>query len=185
MSDEAMCSPEEVVTFWCETLTPEDWFKSTPALDAQIRDRFAATHLALSRDIPAEWRATPEARLAALIVLDQFSRNMYRGSPLAFAADWIALREARLAIEAEADRAIDITRRHFFYLPFVHAEDLGELDRSVAFFEEIRNAGYLDYAVRHRDVIAQFGRFPHRNAALGRVSTPAEEVYLATPGSGF
>ena len=182
---DGLATPQEVVEFWCETLNPEDWWKSTPDLDARIRDRFAATHLALSRGVSDAWRATPEARLGALIVLDQFPRNMYRASPMAFATDWIALREARLALEAGADSAIDKGRRHFFYMPFEHSEELADQDRSVELFEALGDANFLDYAERHRDVIRQYGRFPHRNGFVGRVSTPAEETYLATPGAGF
>lgn len=177
--------PEEVVGYWCETLTAEDWWQSTPALDARVRDAFAGTHLALSRDVTPEWRASPEARLAAIIVLDQFPRNMYRASPMAFATDWIARREARLALEAGADKLVEYGRRHFFYMPFEHSEVLADQDLSVELFEAHGDDMYLDYAVRHRDVIVDHGRFPHRNAILGRVSTPEERVYLAEPGAGF
>jgi len=185
MSDDAIRRPEEVVGYWCETLTAKDWWQSTPELDARVREQFAATHLALSREVSPEWRASPEARLAAIIVLDQFPRNMYRASPMAFATDWIALREARLALEAGADKLVDYGRRHFFYMPFEHSEDLADQDRCVALFEAHGDEMYLDYAVRHRDVIAEYGRFPHRNAFLGRVSTPREKAYLAEPGAGF
>lgn len=185
MEGDGITRPDEVVGYWCETLTAKDWWQPTPALDAAVRERFAATHLALARDVAPEWRETPEARLAALIVLDQFPRNMYRASPMAFATDWIARREARLALEAGADRAVDYGRRHFFYMPFEHSEDLADQDLSVSLFEAHGDDMYFDYAVRHRDVIANYGRFPHRNAFLGRVSTPEEEAYLAEPGAGF
>lgn len=185
MDNDGITRPDEVVGYWCETLTAKDWWQSTPALDAAVRERFAATHLALARDVAPEWRATPEARLAAIIVLDQFPRNMYRASPMAFATDWIARREARAALEAGADKAVDFDRRHFFYMPFEHSEALADQDLSVALFEAHGDDMYFDYAVRHRDVIAKYGRFPHRNAFLGRVSTPEEEAYLAEPGSGF
>jgi uncharacterized protein (DUF924 family) len=178
-------TPEEVIGYWCEVLTVKDWFQSTPEIDAYIRTEFGATHLALSRSVPDAWRATPDAWLAALIVLDQFPRNMYRGSPLAFATDWIALREARLAVDAGADRAVDAGRRNFFYLPFEHSEALADQHRSVELFDALGDDMYRDYAVRHRDVIIEYGRFPHRNPILGRVSTPAEEAYLAKPGAGF
>lgn len=180
-----LTTPRDVVEYWCETLSSQDWWNSTPDLDTHIRERFAETHLALSRAVPDEWRATPEARLGAIIVLDQFPRNMYRASPLAFATDWIALSEARMAVEAGADAAVDEGRRHFFYMPFEHSETLADQDRSVELFEALGDANYLDYAVRHRDVIRRYGRFPHRNGFLGRTSTSAEEDYLATPGAGF
>lgn len=185
MSDGRIRTPQEVVSYWCEVLTAEDWFQSTPELDAGVHEQFAATHLALSREVTPEWRASPEARLAALIVLDQFPRNMYRASPMAFATDWIALREARLAVEAEADKGVAYDRRHFFYMPFEHSEVLADQDLSVALFKAHGDEMYLDYAQRHHEVIAQYGRFPHRNAFLGRVSTPDEEAYLAKPGAGF
>jgi uncharacterized protein (DUF924 family) len=185
MNESGIARPDAVVGFWCETLTAKDWWQSTPELDARVREKFAATHLALSRAVPDEWRASPEARLAAIIVLDQFPRNMYRASPLAFATDWIARREALLALDAGADKAVDYGRRHFFYMPFEHSELLADQDLSVSLFEAHGDETYLDYAVRHRDVIARYGRFPHRNGFLGRVSTPAEEAYLAEPGAGF
>ena len=185
MSDSRIRTPEEVVAYWCETLTAKDWWQSTPELDASVRDRFAATHLALSREVAPEWRASPEARLAAIIVLDQFPRNMYRASPMAFATDWIARREARLALEAGADSQVDYGRRHFFYMPLEHSEDLADQDLCVGLFEALGDEMYLDYALRHRDVIARYGRFPHRNAFLGRASTAEEQAYLAQPGAGF
>jgi uncharacterized protein (DUF924 family) len=135
--------------------------------------------------VPAQWRASPEARLALVIVFDQFPRNIYRGSPLAFATDRLALNEAKAAVATGADARVDEARRIFFYMPFEHAEDLDEQDRAVALCEALGNENYLDYAHQHRAVIAQFGRFPHRNAILGRTSTPAEEAYLAEPGAGF
>ena len=185
MSESSIRSPQDVVTYWCETLAPKDWWQPTPELDASVRDRFASTHLALSQAVTPEWRESPQARLAAIIVLDQFPRNMYRSSPMAFATDWIARREARLALEAGADMLTDHGRRHFFYMPFEHSEDLADQDLSVRLFEAHGDEMYADYAVRHRDVIARYGRFPHRNAFLGRASTPDEEAYLAQPGAGF
>lgn len=185
MSDGRIKSPREVVDYWCETVTPDQWWRPTPDFDTQVREAFAATHLALSREVTPEWRENPEARLAALIVLDQFPRNMYRASPLAFASDWIALREARLALEAGADAGVAADRRLFFYLPFEHSEALIDQDLSVALFAALAEPTYLDYAERHRAVIARYGRFPHRNAFLGRASSPEELAYLAEPGAGF
>lgn len=184
-ADDKVAEPLEVVEFWCELLAPEHWFTPPPQLDAHIRTRYAATHLALARHVPDAWRETPEARLATVIVLDQFPRNMYRSTPMAFASDWIALREAKLALEQGADVKVSYDRRHFFYLPFEHSEEIAEQDRSVALFRALGDKTYLDYALRHHAVIRDFGRFPHRNAVLGRQSTPAELDYLALPGSGF
>ena len=185
MGGDGIRGPDEVIGYWCETLTPEDWWQGTPELDAAVRERFAATHLALSREVTAAWRESPRARLAAIIVLDQFPRNMYRASPMAFASDWIALREARLALEAGADGQVEHGLRHFLYMPFEHSENLADQDLSVKLFKALGDETYLDYAERHRAVIAEYGRFPHRNPFLGRASTPKEEAYLAEPGAGF
>jgi uncharacterized protein (DUF924 family) len=178
-------TPDEVFTFWFKELTRKDWFEKNEALDEAIRRHFAATHLSLARGELDAWRTSPENRLAAVIVLDQLSRNLYRDTPLAFAADWLALREARQAIEVGADMAVLPEQRGFFYLPFEHSEILADQDRSVELFRLLGDADYLDYAERHRAVIREFGRFPHRNALLGRESTAAELEYLAKPGAGF
>ncbi len=178
-------SPAEVSSFWFEELTRQDWFQKNDALDEATRKHFASTHLALARGDLEEWRTSPENRLAAVIVLDQFPRNMYRATPLAFSTDWLALREAKLAIAAGADLAVSADRRGFFYLPLEHSEILADQDRSVELFTLLGDSEYLDYAERHRAVIRRFGRFPHRNALLGRDSTAAELEYLAEPGAGF
>ncbi|CAN7320440.1 DUF924 domain-containing protein [Rhizobium rhizogenes] len=180
-----VCTPEEVLSFWFEECTSEDWFRSTVNLDEEIGRRFRDTHLALAAGVTDLWRATPESRLAAIIVLDQFPRNVYRGTPLAFATDGLALQEAKAALEVGADREMLAERRIFFYLPFEHCENLAEQDRAVALFQSLGMDEQIDYALRHRAVIAAYGRFPHRNAMLGRVSTEAEKDYLAEPGAGF
>jgi len=176
---------ETVLDFWFSELSPKDWFTKSDDIDRRITERFSGLHLALSRGISEEWRATPDARLALVIVFDQFPRNIYRGSPLAFATDGLALKEAKASLAVGADKAIGEDRRIFFYMPFEHAEDIGEQERCVALFEALGNANYLDYANQHHDVIGRYGRFPHRNAILGRTSTPEEKAYLAEPGAGF
>ncbi|WP_454849792.1 DUF924 family protein [Rhizobium binxianense] len=180
-----ICTPEDVYRFWVEECERAQWFSSTPDFDGEIAERFADTHLMLARGVGGAWRADARSRLAAVIVLDQFPRNIYRGTPLAFATDGLALREAKLALAAGADGQVESLCRCFFYLPFEHAEDIAEQERSVALFGVLGDAEFTDYAVRHRDVIAAYGRFPHRNAILGRESTPAELEYLAKPGAGF
>jgi Uncharacterized protein conserved in bacteria len=180
-----MEQPQTVLRFWFEELTRQQWFQVSPDLDAAIGERFGQTHLALARGAVIDWRSSPDHRLAAVIVLDQFSRNIYRATPLAFAADWMALREARLAIEAGADQAVASERRAFFYLPFEHSEALADQERSVELFRALGDREYLDYAERHLAVIREFGRFPHRNGLLGRESTGAELDYLSKPGAGF
>ncbi|PZM12848.1 DUF924 family protein [Rhizobium tubonense] len=181
----AICTPEEVLDFWFEECGREDWFKVSAALDEEIRRRFRDTHLALAGGVLGVWRATPENQLATVIVLDQFPRNIYRGTALAFATDGLALQEAKIALNAGADQKVARERRCFLYLPFEHAENLIEQEKAVEFFQALGEEEYIDFAIRHRAVIAAYGRFPHRNAALGRVSTEAERDYLAQPDAGF
>lgn len=183
--DDASATPAEILAFWFEELTPDDWFTKSDATDSTIRRRFTATHLALAGHVDEIWRVTPADRLAAIIVLDQFPRNIYRGTPLAFATDELARNEAKTAIDAGMDAMVPEERRGFFYLPLEHSETLADQERSVELFAALGNANYLDYARRHRDVIAQYGRFPHRNPILGRFSTHDEEAYLAEEGTGF
>ncbi|MGO4621835.1 DUF924 family protein [Ensifer sp. 2YAB10] len=180
-----ICTPEDVLNFWFGELTYDDWFTVSHELDDACIRRFQASHLGLARGVGEIWRATPENRLAAIILLDQLPRNMYRGTPLAFATDCLALHEAKLAVGNGADMAIKPEARAFVYLPFEHSENLTDQTMSVKLFTELGDAEYLDYAIRHREVIEEFGRFPHRNALLARVSTDAELAYLARPGAGF
>ena len=170
-----------------------EWFRKDPAFDESIRARFGPLverALTLPADAPPAWGAAPADVLAEILVLDQFPRNLYRGQARAFAGDARALALALALIGRGDDRRLRPLERLFAYLPLEHAEDLALQDRSVALFGALA-AGHegfgevLDYAERHRDVIRRFGRFPHRNAALGRASTPAEVEYLAQPGSGF
>ncbi len=181
----AICSPEDVLSFWFEELSREAWFKVDAALDAQCERRFRQTHLAVSRDIDDRWRATPLARLATIILLDQIPRNVFRGSPLAFATDGLALREAKMALHAGADIGMSVDQRAFFYLPFEHSENLRDQTDSVRLFSDLADPTYLDFAIRHCEIIQQFGRFPHRNAIIGRVSTEAELAFLMQPRSSF
>lgn len=178
-------TPQSVLEFWFGKLTPAHWFTKSDTLDAEIRERFLDLHIALSRKAGDEWRASPEARLALIIVFDQLPRNMFRDSPHAFATDMLAREEARIAVATGADQAVDATKRQFFYLPFEHSEALADQDRSVALFSALGDPTGIDYAVRHREVIAKFGRFPHRNRILARENTPEEAAYLAEPGAGF
>ncbi len=164
------------------------WFKKDPAFDAELRDRFGAlVEQALAGGL-REWESTPWGALARIVVLDQFTRNIHRDTPLAFAGDALAL-AAALALLPRAQE-LGTLERWFVAMPLEHAEDLAMQDRSVATFEALaaedaRLADALDYAIRHRDVIARFGRFPHRNEILGRESTPDELEFLKQPGSRF
>ena len=165
------------------------WFRKDAAFDAEIRMRFGdATAIALAGGY-GEWCANAEGALARVLLLDQFTRNIHRDTPMAFAGDARALATAQHAIDRGLDRALDSFGRWFLYLPFEHAEDRGAQERSLALFgalaRETGLAAPLEWAQKHADVIARFGRYPHRNVVLGRVSTPEELAFLDTPGSRF
>lgn len=166
-----------------------EWFRKCSAFDARIRARFEATFELAARGGLSEWRATPAGALALIIVFDQFPRNMYRDSARAFATDALALQTARDMVARGEDRLLLPVQRHFVYLPFEHAEDLAMQEESVRLFETLRGDPHseeaIDYAYRHHAIIARFGRFPHRNAILGRPSTAEEIEFLRQPGSGF
>ena len=176
---------EDVLTFWFVELTPAQWFKTDAALDTDIKRRFEGLHLALSSQVPADCRGNARGVLAAVIVLDQFPRNMYRGTARAFASDGAALSVASDAIAKGLESALTEQERQFLYLPFEHAEDRAAQARSVALYEALGDADALDYARRHKAIIDRFGRFPHRNAILGRASTADELAFLKEPGSSF
>ena len=178
-------TPKSVLDFWFGELTPQQWFEKSDATDTAIKEKFAAIHLALAREVPDIWRRDAAATLALIIVFDQFPRNIYRATPLAFATDGLALREARRAVDSGLDQEVADDRRVFFYMPFEHAENLADQNRSVTLIAALGNEVYTKYAEAHRDVIAEFGRFPHRNAIVGRTSTPAEERYMERPDAGF
>lgn len=180
-----MADSGDVLRFWYEECTAEQWFKKDAAFDATIRDRFGDLHAVASAGGCDDWAETPEGSLALVLVLDQFSRNLYRDDPRAFAQDAKALDIARRALAAGHDQAYPAGQRYFYYLPYEHSEDLRDQEESVALFEKHGDAHTLDYAIAHRDIIARFGRFPHRNAVLGRESTAEEEEFLQTPGSSF
>lgn len=176
-----------ILRFWFEESSPAQWFQKNPDFDQAIRTRFASDYELAAAGIFDGWQDTPEGCLALCLLLDQFPRNMFRDSPRAFATDFKALGFARHAVEKRFDQLMPPVRRRFLYLPFEHSEDMDDQNRSVAFFQSMQKddpVGY-EYAVRHRDVISRFGRFPHRNAVLNRASTPDEEAYLAAPGAGF
>jgi uncharacterized protein (DUF924 family) len=173
-------APLAVIQFWRDEIGRRRWFDDDPALDATIRARFEPLWQRARAGALDGWQASVEGALALVIVLDQFPRNMFRGRAEAFATDPQALAAARRAVAAGYDRRVPDLLRPFFYLPFMHAEDLATQDECIALFaERLGPDTYnLPYARAHRDVIARFGRFPARNAALGRVSTLAETTYL-------
>ena len=185
---------EAVLDFWFGprdqrgTARPE-WFRKDPKFDDEIRARFGATHRAAAAGELEAWRASPQPMVALVVVLDQFSRNLHRGDARAFAQDAHARDCARQALARGDDRVVLPVERQFLYMPFEHSEDLADQDRchglmaGLEAFAETR--GLSEWAEKHRVIIRRFGRFPHRNAALGRVSTPAEREFLAQRGSGF
>lgn len=197
-------TPADVLRFWLGAYPLDaaamqhvqgQWFRKDEAFDAELRARFAPTLAAALRGELHAWAAQPEGRLALLIVLDQFTRNAFRGQPGSFAGDARALALAQEGIALGHDQAVPPMARIFCYLPLEHAEDLACQARSVALFAALAAvpgaepaaffAGTLDYARRHQEVIERFGRFPHRNAILGRSSSAEEKAYLAQSGSGF
>lgn len=175
----------DVLSFWFEELKPADWFTKSDATDALIRERFANLHDELTRVPTNELARSERTALAAVIVLDQFPRNIYRGTPRSFASDPQALQLAQLSVAKGFDKSLNKDQAVFLYLPYEHSEDLAHQDQSVTLMTALGDESYTRYAEAHRDVIREFGRFPHRNEILGRASTPEEEDYLAKPGSGF
>jgi uncharacterized protein (DUF924 family) len=176
---------EEILRFWFEELSPKDWYRGSEIVDAEIAARFHETYEELRRGVPADWLATPRGFLAAILVLDQFPRNMFRQRRRAFAMDDEALALAKRAIDEGMDARLVTKQRAFMYLPFQHSERKEDQARSVGLFTALGNPLNLDYALRHQEVIERFGRFPHRNAILDRPSTAEEEAFLTEPGSSF
>ena len=176
---------QDVVRFWLEETAPEKWFQKDAALDAAVRGRFAHTHALVTGLPDDDCLRDAQTAVAAVIVLDQFSRNMFRGTARAFASDAQALRLAEAAIARGFDRALSEPGRLFFYLPFEHAEDAAAQARCVALMARLADPGLVKWAHAHKAIIDRFGRFPHRNAILGRTSTADELEFLTRPGSSF
>ncbi len=173
----------DVVGFWTQAGPPK-WFAKSAAFDEVIRLKFEPTHHRAARGEYDAWMKTADGALALLILLDQFPRNLYRDSGHAFATDAKARAIARAAIESGFDKAVDPALRNFFYLPFEHSEDMADQDYCLALCAEAGDADSLKWAQVHHDVIARFGRFPHRNAALGRKTTAEEREFLEEGGFG-
>jgi uncharacterized protein (DUF924 family) len=174
-----------VLRFWFEEIAPAQQWAADPAFDQVVRDRFAAVHRAAVRGELSHWRAGPDGRLAELIVLDQFSRNLHRGTALAFAADPMALALAQEAVAGAHDKPLPPARRAFVYMPFMHSESPVVHAMAVPLFKALGLPQSLDFELRHKAIIDRFGRYPHRNATLGRVSTEEELRFLEQPGSRF
>lgn len=176
---------DEVLDFWFRELAPAQWFRKDPTLDAAITQRFAAL---LEAGVQGElwpWRRSAEGRLAEVVVLDQFSRNVHRDTPRAFAADPVALVLAQEAVAQGVDQSLPVAQRVFLYMPYMHSESLPIHDEALRLFDQPGLEENLRFERRHRDILVRFGRYPHRNAILGRKSTAEELAFLEQPGSAF
>ena len=177
-----MMTADDVLSFWFEEAGPKTWYKKSDAFDALIRQRFEETVLSLATDV-AGWDETPNSLLALIIVLDQFPRNIYRETTAAFAFDGRALGHAKTMTDKGWDLKIDQSRRAFAYMPFMHAEEIMAQNECVRLMDmRLDNENNLHHAKEHRKVIERFGRFPHRNAILGRESTAEEIAFLKSGG---
>ncbi len=175
----------DILSFWFDELTAQERFNGGQKIDDRITEQFADIHQAAIQNELWTWRETPAGALAEIIVLDQFSRNLFRGQREAFAADAQALALAQVAREREYDQAVSATERLFFYLPYMHSESPAIHDVAVTLFTALGDEEALAFEHVHKDIIEHFGRYPHRNAQLGRTSTPEEELYLKSADQPF
>lgn len=175
--------PDDVLHFWFTELAPEDWFAVSPAVDEAIRIRFAELYRAMKAAPPDAAALYAQGHLAAVIVFDQFPRNLFRGAPEAFATDALALALSRDAVGRGLDTGLGEHERQFLYMPFAHSEDPAMQARAVALFATLGLPDAAQSARQHKETIERFGRFPYRNKVLGRVSTPEEEAFLKTKAS--
>jgi uncharacterized protein (DUF924 family) len=176
---------QDILDFWFEELTTRQHFVKDAALDALIRARFGTTLEAAARCELWAWRATPQGRLAEIVVLDQFSRNAYRDTPRAFAQDALALVLAQELVASGQDRSLSIAQRAFAYMPYMHSESELVHAQAVALFSQPGMEDNLNFELRHKEIVDRFGRYPHRNAVLGRTSSALELAFLSEPGSSF
>ncbi len=178
-----MIEPRDVLAFWFDELGKDAWFKKSDDVDRTIAMRFGDLYRSALAGELEDWRATATGSVALVIVLDQFGRNMFRGRPEAFGGDALALQVAKSAIERGFEDELTTDQRYFLYMPFMHSELLADQDRCVAFFEALGDG--VKYAQGHHDIVARFGRFPHRNEVLGRESSDEEREFLTQPGSSY
>jgi uncharacterized protein (DUF924 family) len=178
-----IATPKQIVAFWKQA-GPKRWFKKDPAFDQKLREKFLVTHQAAEMGKFADWEDSPEGVLALLLLLDQFPRNMFRGTQRAFANDELARAVAARAIKRGFDKKTDLPLRSFFYLPFEHSETLEDQKTSMRLFKAMKDKEQLRWAKMHYDIIERFGRFPHRNEILRRNSTPEETAFLDDGGFG-
>lgn len=175
----------KVMEFWFETLTPKDWWQKSNELDARILREFHTLHKQVANGEKASWRQTDDGRLAEIIVLDQFSRNMFRGQPDSFAFDPLALDLTRKAVKAGTAGRLSRQFVSFLLMPYMHSESLKDHNEGLPLFEQYCESGTVGFELRHRAIIEQFGRYPHRNEILGRNSSAKEKAFLEQPGSSF
>lgn len=176
---------ETVLNFWFEEIDSAFWFKKDDNFDAEIRHRFLDLHQSVSQGECFHWRKSIEGRLAEVIVLDQFSRNMFRHQPLAFFYDGMALVLAQEAVATKLDLQLPIEKRAFLYMPYMHSESLAIHDQAMQLFNQPGLENNLEFEVKHRNIIKQFGRYPHRNEILNRTTTEQEREFLKQPNSSF
>jgi len=176
---------EKVLDFWFQEMGPAKWFAVSEETDLLIRERFLVTHAAASRGEFSSWRGRARGALAEIIVLDQFSRNMFRNRPEAFASDEMALARAQEAVGKGLDQELSVMERAFLYMPYMHSESLKVHEEAVRLFSQPGLENNLNFEFKHKVIIEKFGRYPHRNKILGRVSTSEEIDFLKTPGSSF
>jgi uncharacterized protein (DUF924 family) len=176
---------QDVLAFWFDEIQPAQWWKVDPAFDALVRERFGALHAQARRCELQAWRARPEGRLAEVIVLDQFARNIHRGTPEAFSADPLALALAQEAVAAGADLQLLPEKRAFLYMPYMHSESAAIHAVGEPLMKERAPQHTHEFELKHKAIVDRFGRYPHRNAILGRASTPEELEFLEQPGSSF
>jgi len=194
-----MARADEILSFWFGQLQDSEqhydeqrrlWFASDPAIDQDIKDRFFTDYQQAADNKLAHWQNTPRTALALILLYDQFPRNMFRGDPRAFATDQLARAVTFQVLNTTGDTQLQTIERMFIYMPLMHSEDLDHQRQSVELFQHLARVqpylqGVVSYAVRHREIIERFGRFPHRNVVLGRPSTPEELDFLSQPGSPF
>ncbi len=177
--------PHDILSFWFEEIDPASWWSARPEFDALVRERYGGVLERAARAECFAWRDDPSGRLAEVIVLDQFSRNIHRGTRMAFAQDPMALALAQEAVARGCHHALDPLRRGFLFLPFMHSESRLIHETAEALYRAFGEATNLDFELRHKAIIERFGRYPHRNAILGRASTAEEIAFLNEPGSSF
>ena len=173
-------STKDVLDFWFSDEMRPNWFAKSDEVDRKIRDEFMDTYEAAKAGKLAEWMDDPKDALALVITLDQFPRNMFRGSPRSFKTDPQALDTSRRSIDRDYDKFLDQDERKFLYMPYMHSENKAAQETGVKLFTELGDESSLDYAIQHRDIVDRFDRFPHRNAVLGRENTPEETEFLKT-----